>query len=547
MDILEIGVREIEPTVANIQTPDYSGKSSVSVESKMDILLGILIFLVIGCFCMVAKFIFDLDKTYKLVRRSVTPVSEQIANIVTKLSNQYKMSRPIRILKSSLVNVPVVVGWLRPVILLPIAVTIGLEKNQLELIIAHEIAHIKRMDFAVNVTQSVVEICFFYHPVVHWINRIIREEREYICDSMALSVLGNDEQAKLSLAKALLNTEELREGNFSLIAVAASGGKLKNRISNILDGEYRTATSIRTVFVGVMAFALSLAAMASTFNLDNSTRIDDSSLSKVSNGVFPAVNQEVPFYVKPQPSMTSSGTASPETTNLKKSVSTNYLRSEVDSLKMTSPSIETETVLTSKLIVPPKLEIASNSPSLDSRSKQEVNISSRKGPTKTMSKIEADKPLAKSKSLNSKINREVGGGTDPLIEKSVDSSKDKVAKRIRTASLDLASVKSYSDPKAIFTPYPKYPKRAWNKMISQTVKVEFVINSEGMVGDIKTTGKVERDFAREIRRNLRKWRYEPAIKDGQKVNHLTSLEFVFRAPQENKITPITTGSRIRRF
>ena len=109
------------------------------------------------------------------------------------------VSRPVRLLKSALVEVPTVIGWFRPVILLPAATLTGLTPGQLEAILAHELAHVRRLDYVVNAFQCLVETLMFYHPVAWWISRCIREERENCCDDLVIKVCGD----RLAYARAL--------------------------------------------------------------------------------------------------------------------------------------------------------------------------------------------------------------------------------------------------------------------------------------------------------------------------------------------------------
>ena len=84
-----------------------------------------------------------------------------------------------------------VVGWLRPAILLPASALAGLTTQQLEAIIAHELAHIRRHDYLINLLQAVIETLFFYYPAVWWVSRQIRQEREHCCDDLAVAVCGD--------------------------------------------------------------------------------------------------------------------------------------------------------------------------------------------------------------------------------------------------------------------------------------------------------------------------------------------------------------------
>jgi hypothetical protein len=146
---------------------------------------------------------------------------------VARLARALGIDRTIRLLHSTAVDVPTVLGWVRPVILLPMTLT-GLSGEQIEMILAHELAHIRRHDFLVNLMQSVVETLLFYHPAVWWISSRIRIEREHCCDDAAVAVGGN----ALQYARALTRLEELR-GEAPQLALGANGGSLMERIRRV--------------------------------------------------------------------------------------------------------------------------------------------------------------------------------------------------------------------------------------------------------------------------------------------------------------------------
>jgi uncharacterized protein involved in exopolysaccharide biosynthesis/beta-lactamase regulating signal transducer with metallopeptidase domain len=145
------------------------------------------------------------------------------------LRRRLGVSRPVRLLKSALVEVPTVIGWFRPVILLPTATLAGLPPGQVEAILAHELAHVRRLDYVVNAFQCLLETLMFYHPVTWWISRCVREERENCCDDLVIQVCGD----RQGYARALATLEGFRGGVRDL-AFAASGGSLLNRIRRLL-------------------------------------------------------------------------------------------------------------------------------------------------------------------------------------------------------------------------------------------------------------------------------------------------------------------------
>ncbi|MDX1394519.1 MAG: HEAT repeat domain-containing protein [Gemmatimonadota bacterium] len=159
------------------------------------------------------------------------PVPDAVRATAGRLAQRLGVSRPVRLVRSARVAVPAVVGWIRPVVFLPASALTGLTPAQLEAIIAHELAHIRRHDYLVNLFQSVVETLLYYHPAVWWVSRQIREEREHCCDDLAVAVCGGDRRF---YAGALLDLEILRSPS-SRLAVAADGGSLVSRVRRLLD------------------------------------------------------------------------------------------------------------------------------------------------------------------------------------------------------------------------------------------------------------------------------------------------------------------------
>ena len=144
------------------------------------------------------------------------------------LVSRLRVSTPVKLAESTLVEVPTVIGWLRPMILIPSSAFTGLTASQLEAILAHELAHIRRHDFFVNLVQSVIETLLFYHPAVWWLSKRIREEREHCCDDVAVSVCDS----RSEYIRALVEMESLRSR--SSLAMAANGGSLLSRTRRLL-------------------------------------------------------------------------------------------------------------------------------------------------------------------------------------------------------------------------------------------------------------------------------------------------------------------------
>ena len=181
---------------------------------------------------------------------------------VAAMAERFGLRRRVTVLCSKVIAAPAVVGWMRPVILLPMAVVCNFPATQIELILAHELAHLRRWDPLANLFQVVLETLCFYHPVVHWISRDVRNEREICCDELALSVSGGSRHAFVT---ALADLGELRERHGSML-LAASGGVLLDRVQQMIMPE-REGALLRTParFVAVL---LAAALVALTLRLE---------------------------------------------------------------------------------------------------------------------------------------------------------------------------------------------------------------------------------------------------------------------------------------
>ena len=174
----------------------------------------------------------------RLRRARSSPVSDAVAARVADLAARLEIRRVVRVVQSAAVHVPLVIGWLRPVVMLPASALTGLSPAQLESIIAHELAHVRRHDYLVNALQSVAEVLLYYHPACWWISRRIRIEREHCCDDIAVDLCGDG----VAYARALADLEShRREGAFAL---AATDGPLLQRVRRLIapaSAEHRPA------------------------------------------------------------------------------------------------------------------------------------------------------------------------------------------------------------------------------------------------------------------------------------------------------------------
>ena len=193
----------------------------------------------------------------KRIRRSaaVLETSRWPARVRAR-AGRFATTRRVRLLVSSIVDVPAVIGFVRPAILVPASALSGLTPAHLEAILLHELAHVRRGDYLVNVVQCVVEVLLFYHPAVWWVSSQIRREREHCCDDVAASLCVD----RMTYARALTSLEELR-GPAPRLALGAAGGDLLARIRRLIDPERVSSPRVSGGFAMGLIVTIALLAL----------------------------------------------------------------------------------------------------------------------------------------------------------------------------------------------------------------------------------------------------------------------------------------------
>jgi beta-lactamase regulating signal transducer with metallopeptidase domain len=172
--------------------------------------------------------------TRTLARRAIDAVSPSVEAAAARIAERLRLRRAVRIFESSAVAAPTLVGWVKPVVLLPASALSGLSPDQLQAILAHELAHVRRHDYLINVLQSVVETLLFYHPATWWVSAQVREEREHCCDDVAVEVCGD----RLVYVSALAELTSLTTHRG--FALAATDGSLVGRVRRLLGAQRAT-------------------------------------------------------------------------------------------------------------------------------------------------------------------------------------------------------------------------------------------------------------------------------------------------------------------
>ncbi len=191
----------------------------------------------LGVACFTLRLFGGVWQLHKFKTRQISEPEKYWREKFSAVCEKLEITQKVKLISSKLVETPIVIGWLKPVILIPASVFFQIDPQELETIIAHELIHIRRRDYLVNFAQSLIEILFFYHPGVWWISAQIRREREFVCDDIVSLAL---EGKRVVYAQALANLEELRlltntqVPSIALAIGGANGGNLMLRIQRIL-------------------------------------------------------------------------------------------------------------------------------------------------------------------------------------------------------------------------------------------------------------------------------------------------------------------------
>lgn len=232
------------------------------------------------------RFLGGFRTANRMTRRGARSAAEEWQQRLAQLAARLSVTRPVRLLESALVKVPTAIGALRPAILIPASVFTGLPARGIEALLAHELAHVRRHDYLVNLLQTLVETLLFYHPAVWWVSSRVRVEREECCDDLAVAATGDAR----SYARALVRLEEMR-GAAPTLAVAAVGGNLWKRIVRLLRERPVSPDRTSSWLAGALALAL-LGVLGAAARVGPS--VSDPAGSAAASVAAPADTPEVP-------------------------------------------------------------------------------------------------------------------------------------------------------------------------------------------------------------------------------------------------------------
>ena len=253
-------IKDVIETVQSVASPSLTlplqaaASLGTNIGTRIDWLSYCVILWLLGVSIFGVRAVGGWILVERLRREKLEPLAEVLRDRCIALQRRTGVFQRVRYFQSRLVNSPAVIGWFPPIVLLPLTALTGLSAQQLEAVIVHELAHIRRFDSFMNLFQIAIETVLFYHPAVWWVSRCIRAERENCCDDIAVSICENVTE----YAKALAVMETWRATPALVMAVNSSS--LKTRIARLIG--FHTVARSSVPRAGLAAVGLLCAATA---------------------------------------------------------------------------------------------------------------------------------------------------------------------------------------------------------------------------------------------------------------------------------------------
>lgn len=527
-----------------------------------------------GVIVMSGRVCLDWWQVRRLTWVGVEPLPAEWDARVSGLVRAFGVSRPVRVLRSTVVRVPAVIGWLRPVVLIPAAALAGLSGRQLELIIAHELAHIRRADYLVNLLQVFIETVLFYHPAVRWMSNRVRQERELCCDDAVIATCGDT----LTYAQALTELEVQRQAGFQT-ALAASGGHLSKRIYRMLERPVPRRTTLvwsMSLFVGLAAGSMALAAQLA---LTGNATPDSEPLARAADPTMaetrvPGLSVPDPVRTRQPASDVDRGAETPEP-RLRDAQS----RADEPSGAGTDsavPPADAESAVevarnddNEKAVTQPERVDRNAAPGDDASGESpetaesaSANVTPDEAGDERQAPSNAETPARQSPGGESSPALDALAGLEvpaPSRARAAGGEPRQPPRLARAArSENKASGEARPEVRGgepLELTAPQYPRRARLRGLQGSVGAAFTIDRDGRVRNIEVQESEPAGvFDRAVKEALAEWRFEPMTRDGEPVTRRVSKVFVFNLEEgaaastsssDDGCDPIT-GTRICR-
>jgi len=534
-----------------------------------------IVWLTIVC-VLALKLIIELYNVNKLPIQGCIAADKALQTRFDTLIEKVGLSRKVVLLLSSRTNVPMAIGWLKPVVLIPFSMLSGLSPQQLDMLLLHELAHIRRHDYLVNFLQTLVEILLFFHPAVRWVSKQMRNEREYCSDDIAVQHSGSSVAYAHTLADTASLCQKHRHDSIPNMAMAASGGDLKQRVVRLLDQQHCTKSTDSGKWLASFTILISIIFVFSKYSLTlpiidlQSGSISIQNAPKALNKstisyvplAFESVNNNTSLasqLLAIDGSKANNSQVNEENISLRpETIKQNRtLQVKARLLKRNTASENLSAPYYHELPIVPvssssKKNVAQHHAELQTQTQVSQNINMTTTKSKSELALERTNSKQNSAKVNSYSQQLASLLNEPEVSKDIRTaslnrthyglrnqlnSSNNTALRATTFSRD-SSNKAVSNVKDMQTKNfaaklinsvePKYPSSAKRKGIELEIMVEFNIDKNGLVKNIQFESKSKVSYFRNTIRNaMQKWRFLPAKENGRAVESKMSKIFSF--------------------
>lgn len=500
-----------------------SGDAGPDLVSRVEGLLPwAVVAWLVGVLLNGARLTVDLARVRRLATRELRPLPLELERVVARLKRALGVRDAVRVMESVQVSVPMVVGWLMPIVLIPPSAMMGLTARQLELIISHELAHVRRLDYLFNLMQVLVETLLFYHPAVAYVSRCVRAERENCCDDVVVAHTGDS----IAYARALTEVEGLRCSSGMQVAVAATGAHLRGRVQRLV----ALPAPQRGVVHWVSAVMLVGASLTALTNVD----------------------------LRPDPPPAPAEAPPPALTRMPAPAPSPAPRAVSGSPAVTDAPPAPAAPGVASDPVPEAAPAASGVSAPAAAPAPPVPVT----PADPVSEPRSPAPAVPAATGRVPQTEEMARAGD----RSAMSETAAVERPIRTAALD-ARPQATSGPapvwdealgvprlqggKLLQSAAPDYPYRARLEGVGGLVKVRYLVDRVGRVRNVEILeASAPGIFDDAVRRALKDWRYQPYTSGGKAVSQLEARTFEFTVDSRAVPADVTcqkvTGSRVCR-
>ncbi|MEC8327930.1 MAG: TonB family protein [Pseudomonadota bacterium] len=576
-EVINVSTLAINDVIASSMAP--SGISNTAHQIQLaDYTPLVAVLWMTGIIVLSMRLTLQMLQVHKLTTTNIVQPSDKLELIFNQLKERLFVTKRARLVISLTAHVPMAIGWIKPVVLLPANLASGLSIAQLEMLMAHELSHIKRYDYLVNLIQTFVELVLFFHPAVKWISKQIRQEREYCCDDLAIHHCGN----QLVYARALAEAEVLRH-NIPELAMAATGGDLSSRIHRAV-GQHSCAPRYGNQWLAALAAAFVIPSIFTASKVIAMTQTEPAPVPPTNQQHVMVLDAKVAENKKPQQPIAQQNNKNQKTNKEQqagKPFETTVAKVEENAqekspIKTTATAKSTEKAHTqivktvsdtkpeAKLIPKPisrAITPDSNKSSVtDVKGKENAKqqkIASKQTEQKAKS-VKAEKAQiantvestkVKTQQISKrKINQLAANANPPVKTPSV--VKTEHVEKLTTVPVvkkqpektKVVLEPKFTSAKLIHSVIPEYPRLFSSRQGNTEVSVTFTVNTNGRISEITYNSDVSTRFQRSITHALKEWRFEPAMQGDKEIETKISKIFSFSEPSQY-LRPVT-GSRI---